>query len=138
MVPSHLPIDQASLRYLPPSSANFRPHTDEDGLSVYRRAGLESIGLGAEDVARAGKGPAVVAGLQDVHLLAQGLEIADDPMPVPPDVSPAHALVTGWHSMTDGESRRVARALAKLATCVYPDSDWHVAASLVKARAEQA
>lgn len=68
----------------------------------------------------------------------RALEIADDPMPVPPDVSPAHALITGWRSMTDAESRRVARALAKLATCVYPDSDWHIAASLVKARAEQA
>ncbi|GAA1754046.1 hypothetical protein GCM10009810_12330 [Nostocoides vanveenii] len=34
--------------------------------------------------------------------------------------------------------RQLARALAKLATCVYPDSNWHIAASLVKARAEQA
>ena len=129
--PSHMAIDQISHRYIAPSSAAFRPDSGEDGLSVYRDKVLSSRGLGPQHVAAAGRVPSIVAGLIDAQIHVHGLAIESDPMPVPPDVSAAHALVTGWHSMSDKQSRRVARELARSAICTFPDSDWHVAATMV-------
>jgi hypothetical protein len=110
-------IDQISHRYIAPSSAAFRPDSGEDGLSVYRDKVLSSRGLGPQHVAAAGRVPSIVAGLIDAQIHVHGLAIESDPMPVPPDVSAAHALVTGWHSMrtaglrtaTDSSWRRTRR-----------------------------
>ena len=68
-----------------------------------------------------------MAALRDNDLETAGLTLVGDPLPVPPEISPAHALFTGW-ATTPSRVRAQARTLADAAECVFPGKNWHESA----------
>lgn len=98
-----------------PSSGAFKP--DADGVSVYRRGVLESVGLGPDDVMRDPWNLVVSVEVGDVRSIRLG--VVDDPCPSDVDEpqhprNEAHALITGLEALGKKERRRRQRLLVVL------------------------
>ncbi|WP_329334162.1 hypothetical protein OG866_12215 [Streptomyces sp. NBC_00663] len=108
-----------------PTSAAFKPKPHEDGTSVYVRGLLHEMDLDAAAVIVKSDDSVwevTVKDIQDVNLdvrldlWPQDIENAEHLR------NGAHALIVGWDGWTKGQISSAARALAKVAVCVYrPD-----------------
>jgi hypothetical protein len=100
------------------SSGAFKPRTDEDGVSVYRRAVLQTSGLGSHDLIF--RVSDRVASLAQEAIYSQKLRVEPDPWPHDAQdrdhpKNAAHALIVGWQCLGKKAKINKARALAQAA-----------------------
>jgi len=108
------------------TSACFKLHPDETGLSIYSKTVIELLDLTLAAVCR--KPHNAVASIPGAEPPRRGLRTDPDPWPqdVPEPEHPrnaAHALIMGITAMERPQQRDVARAFAAIAVLVHSPPD---------------
>lgn len=121
--PSMLLFDQETRQVIRPTSAAFKIHPAEDGLSVNDAALMRQADVPVSRLADHAAS-AAVAGLSTAAISEQGLTVQADPQSTPKDLGPSHALIVGWKRLSRSRQSRVSSNLAKASDCAFPQGPW--------------
>ncbi|NEC47527.1 hypothetical protein G3I18_02850 [Actinospica acidiphila] len=118
--PQMMRYDSVTNEQLGPSSAAFKPH--EDGTSVYVRRILDDYDVGPAGISDNPQNS--VWELEAKKIREQELDVIPDAWPqgIPNPNHPrnaAHALIVGWDDLSRKQVDKKAKALARLASCVF-------------------